>query len=329
MKMMLDIDMKGPGRKINYKDQIFLIGSCFTEHIGKRLQDLKFNMIQNPSGILFDPVSVTRNLESYISNRKYHKDDLFYLNELWQSWSHHSMFSGMDAAEVILRLNEAQQQAHDFLKNADWVIITLGSSFSYRLAQTGEPVANCHRAPAQYFGKHMLEISETTAALKGCMQQLFAFNSKVNVIFTISPVRHIRDGVVENNRSKARLIEAVHQVVNSSPRFHYFPAYELVIDVLRDYRFYDIDMVHPNYQATEFVFDKFTDTFVGEDCKQVMEDVKRIMTAYRHKPFQPDTQAHQNFLRSFLEKTQKLQLQYPHLDFSNEIKYFLKRGDKV
>ncbi|WP_207493525.1 GSCFA domain-containing protein [Aridibaculum aurantiacum] len=325
MKMMLDIDIKSPGRKINYSDKLMLVGSCFTEQIGKKLEDVKFCMKQNPSGILFDPVSVTTNLVNYIENKPYNKDDLFYLNELWQSWNHHSIFSGMDAAEVLMNINQAQQQAHEFLKDADWLIITLGSAFSYRLSESGVPVANCHRAPAQYFGKHLLTIEEIVTALDNCMHRLFHFNNKLQIIFTISPVRHIRDGVVENNRSKARLIEAVHHMVNKFDRLHYFPAYELVIDVLRDYRFYDVDLVHPNYPATEFVFQKFIASYIDEDSQAMMEEIKKIVTAYKHKPFQPGTEAHQNFLRSFLEKAKQFQLKYPHINLEEEIHYFSRR----
>jgi hypothetical protein len=325
MKMMLDINVKSPTTKITYNDQLVLIGSCFTEQIGKRLEELKFRMLQNPSGILFDPVSVSKNLINYIDNKRYTKEDLFYLNELWQSWSHHSMFSGLDAMEVLLNINKAHQQAHDFLKQANWLIITLGSSFSYQLTESGIPVANCHRAPAQLFDKHLLSIEETTNALQACIDKLFAFNKYVKVIFTISPVRHIRDGVVENNRSKARLIEAVHELVSNDERLHYFPSYELVIDVLRDYRFYDVDLVHPNYQATEFVFQKFTETFIDEDAQQLMEEIRKIVIAFRHKPFQPDTEAHQSFLRSFAQKAQQFQVKYPHVNLANEIMYFCKR----
>lgn len=325
MKMMLDLDIKSPAQKISYKDQLMLIGSCFTENIGNKLAGLKFRMLQNPSGILFDPVSVSRNLVSYIDNYKYGKGDLFYLNELWQSWSHHSVFSGMDATEVLLRINQSQETAHEFLENADWLIITLGSAFSYRLTDSGMPVANCHRAPAQMFGKHLLAIDEIITTLDTCIHRLFYFNKKLQVIFTISPVRHIRDGVVENNRSKARLIEAVHHMVNKFERLHYFPAYELVIDVLRDYRFYDIDLVHPNYTATEFVFQKFFDAYISDESKATAEEIKKIVTAYKHKPFQPNTEAHRSFLESHLQKAQQLSLRYPHINLDEEIKHFSLR----
>lgn len=325
MKLMLEVDITSPTEKITYSDKIFLIGSCFTEHIGRRLEELKFPIIQNPNGILFDPVSVTKSLNSYIDLTKYKQADLFYLNELWQSWNHHSVFSGMDAADVLLNINASQQKAYDHLKSATWLIITLGSSFSYQLTEGSQPVANCHRAPGQWFNKHLLSTEETVSAMTETIEKLQVFNPGLKIIFTISPVRHIRDGVIENNRSKARLIEAVHQLVEKYDQAYYFPAYELVIDILRDYRFYDVDLVHPNYAATEFVFEKFEQSFVDERARSFMEEIKKISNGYKHKPFQPETQLHQSFLKNTFEKVKALQEQLPQLDFSKELMYFSKR----
>lgn len=322
MNFMTDIQIKAPDQRIAYPEKIFLSGSCFTEHIGNRLAELKFPVLQNPNGILFDPISVCRSIISYIQNKQYKESDLFYLNELWQSWQHHSRFSGIDKELVLKNINASQQQAHLFLKEADWLIITLGSSFSYQLIETGEPVANCHRAPAQTFRKHLLGIDETVTALDNCIHQLFHFNKKIKILFTISPVRHLRDGVVENNRSKARLIEAVHHLVNKFDRLYYFPAYELVIDVLRDYRFYDIDLAHPNYAATEFVFEQFVHYFIDPHSQALMEEIKKIIIARKHKPFQPETQAHRDFLKTHLGKAKQFQEKYPLLDFKEEIAYF-------
>lgn len=327
MDFMVNIDIKSLPSPINYNDKILLIGSCFTEHIGNTLQELKFPVLQNPNGILFDPASVCKSLVRYIQNREYTEKDLFYLNEVWNSWEHHSRFSHPDAAACLQLMNEARQQAHDFLKEANWVIITLGSSFSYRLTEqaggkTGEGVANCHRAPAQWFNKHLLGIDETVTLLDNCYHQLKRFNPHLNILFTVSPVRHIRDGVVENNRSKARLIEAVHHMVNKFDGLHYFPAYELVIDVLRDYRFYDIDLVHPNYSATSFVLDKFAESCIDPASRQLMQEIKKIVIARKHKAFQPSTQAHQQFLATHLEKVKALQDRYPFLDLAKEAAYF-------
>ena len=330
MQFQLPIQIKSPGTRINYRDKILLTGSCFTEHIGNSLSELKFSVLQNPNGILFDPNSVCKSLLSYINNYKYNNDDLFQLNEVWNSWNHHSRFSHIDKGECLKGINESQQKANKFLKEADWLIITLGSSFNYLLKEEtsqnpplgGRGAANCHRAPSQWFNKYLLSIDETISLLDNAYHRLKQFNPKLKIIFTISPVRHIRDGVIENNRSKARLIEAVHHMVNKFPGLHYFPAYELVIDVLRDYRFYDIDMAHPNYPATEFVMEKFRENFIDEESQQLMDEIRKIVIARKHKAFQPETSAHKNFLKTNLEKVKELQSKYSFLDLKDETDYF-------
>lgn len=336
MEFQLPIRINNLPHPIGYAEKILLTGSCFTEHIGNHLREYKFDILQNPNGILFDPASVSSSIISYINNRQYTEDDLFLINELWHSWQHHSQFSHMDKEECLQGINESQRKAHFFLKEAKWLIITVGSSFSYRLSAEAPDalrpgagpetanVANCHRAPAQFFRKHLMTIEETIIALDTCLYQLFYFNPSIRVIFTVSPVRHIRDGVVENNRSKARLIEAIHHLVDKFDRLYYFPAYELVIDVLRDYRFYDLDMVHPNYQATSYVLEKFSRHFIREDAQRIMEELKNIIIARKHRAFQPGTQAHKKFLADHWQRTKELSVKYPFLDLGEEEEYFLK-----
>jgi len=330
MQFQLPIQLNKPSTLINYQDKIMLIGSCFTEHIGNALQDLKFSVLQNPNGILFGPDAVSKSLLSYIQNYQYQQDDLFLLNEVWNSWNHHSRFSDIDAESCLHLINTSQQTAHDFLKTADWLIITLGSSFSYQLTdladkakfKTGDSVANCHRAPSNWFHKTLQSTEEIIEMLSTCLAALRKFNPGIKIIFTVSPVRHIRDGVVANNRSKARLIEAVHQLTDTLENYYYFPAYELVIDVLRDYRFYDIDLVHPNYAATEFVLEHFTASCIDSVTQDLMEDVRKIVIAAKHKAFQPATKAHQQFLINHFEKATQLQKKHPFLNLKNEILYF-------
>lgn len=330
MELMLNIDLKKLVPPISYRDKVMLVGSCFTEHIGNALADLKFSVLQNPNGILFGPDAVCDSLLSYAEEKKYSSTDMFRLNEVWNSWKHHSRFSNINPAEAVRIINESQQAAYDFLKQADWLIITLGSSFTYRLTQIadttclkiGDTVANCHRAPANWFTKEMLNTEDIESMLEDCLKRLKNFNPKLKFIFTVSPVRHIRDGVVENNRSKARLIEAVHYIDAKFESAYYFPAYELVIDVLRDYRFYDIDLVHPNYPATEFVLERFAETCIDEEAQQLMQEIKKIVIARRHKAFQPETKAHQQFLAAHFEKVRSLQQKYPFLDFKEELVYF-------
>jgi len=184
MDFMVNIDLRKPPRQINYEDKILLIGSCFTEHIGNSLEELKFSVLQNPNGILFDPRSVSQSLVSYIENKQYNENDFFQLNEIWHSWRHHSRFSNTNLNEAVRIVNTSQQMAHQFLKQADWIIVTLGSSFSYQLTEqaanaggdqreAGAGVANCHRAPAQWFNKHLMTVDEIILNLDEALRQLF------------------------------------------------------------------------------------------------------------------------------------------------------------
>jgi hypothetical protein len=334
MDLMLDPPNSPLPNKINYRDPVLLIGSCFTEHIGSHLKDMKFPVCQNPHGILFDPHSVANTIVSIIHNREYQDADLFYFNEIWQSWQHHGIFSNSSKEKCLGQINVAASTAHKFLKNAKWLIITLGSSFSYRISESvpreyrsnalgpGGEVANCHRAPAQWFQKWLMKVEEINAVLDNALHQLFQFNPSVEVIFTVSPVRHIRDGVIDNNRSKSRLIEVVHNLAGKFSGIHYFPAYELVIDVLRDYRFYDLDLVHPNYLATSFVLEQFELNCIDEESRILMGELKKINQAKRHRPVRPETSAHVQFLKLQTEKIAQLKIKYPVLDLEEDLKYF-------
>ncbi|RYY62493.1 MAG: GSCFA domain-containing protein [Chitinophagaceae bacterium] len=342
MEFMTPIDLKQLPSPISYADKILLVGSCFTEHIGNSLKELKFDVMQNPNGILFDPASVCASLISYIENVPLTAKDFFELNEVWNSWAHHSRYSHISLDEAVHQANESRQRAHDFLKQADWIIVTLGSSFSYRLRQdqvsepvyTGDssgllPVANCHRAPATWFTKHLMEIGETITLLDTCYYRLRIFNPKIKILFTVSPVRHLRDGVVENNRSKARLIEAVHHMTGKFDHLFYFPAYELVIDILRDYRFYDTDFAHPNYAATGFVLEKFSESCIDPGSQKIMSEVRKLMIARKHRALQPATNAHRQFLLAHHEKAKELQAKFPFLDLAEEISYFKDAANEI
>lgn len=322
MQFSLSLDIPPLPRPLLYSDNILLIGSCFTEHISDRLQQHKFNVLSNPHGILFNPLSVADSLNSYLNNKQYHASDLFCLNELWNSWDHHTRFSNIDQAAALKSINESQTQASGFIHKADWVIITLGSSFQYYLRETNSPVANNHRAPAQWFEKKLLETTEIINALHATILKLKEANPYAQVLFTISPVRHIRDGVIENNRSKARLIEAVHNLCARHEKAHYFPAYELVIDILRDYRFYDVDMVHPNYMGTTHVWEQFVKSCISPAITEIMEQVQDINTARSHRSRFPETEAHKKFKTTYAAKALALMNKYPFLDLGEELKYF-------
>ena len=340
MDFRLNLEVKPFSTGIKHTDKILLTGSCFTEHIAKYLSEAKFKVLSNPNGILFNPSSIISSVISYIENKTYSKNDLFYFNESWNSWDHHSRFSNPDIQSTLDGINNSQLGAHEFLKTADWLIITLGSAFVYEWTnRTGELnypadrgssiVANCHKIAADKFKKRLLSVEETLAGLDEMIYRLSFFNPNLKIVFTISPVRHIRDGFIENNRSKALLIQCVHHLVEKFDKLFYFPAYELVIDDLRDYRFYAEDMVHPNYLATQYVWEKFITAGIDPSCYNLMKEIEKINIAYKHKAFNPSSMAHQQFLRTNLEKINSIKKEYPYLDFSEEIKHFSNSNSHV
>ncbi|MBL0146306.1 MAG: GSCFA domain-containing protein [Chitinophagaceae bacterium] len=320
MNFHLEFFPKPFDTKIVHQDKLFLIGSCFTENIGSKFKQHKFSVLENPNGILFNPVSIAKSITSYIENKQYNKNDLFYQNEIWNSWEHHTRFSDVDADVCLNRINQSQHLAHQFLKTADWVFLTLGSSFVYEL-ENKNVVANCHKVPTDKFNKKLLSVEEVLSVLDNVMHRIFIFNPNAKIIFTISPVRHLRDGFIENNRSKAVLIQAVHHLVNKFSKLYYFPAYELVIDDLRDYRFYAEDMVHPNYAATNYVWDKLTDCCIDETTLQLMKQINEINAAINHKSFNPTTAAHKKFIETTLAKVNNLKSLHQHLNFYEEENY--------
>ncbi|MEP6947964.1 MAG: GSCFA domain-containing protein [Ginsengibacter sp.] len=322
MELLLPFQVTPSPVKISYADKILFIGSCFTEEIGKQMQTLKFDVLQNPNGILYDPVSISSALVSYIDNKKYTEDDLFMLDEIWHSWQHHSVFSGMNKENVLRNISHSQFKAHGFLKTSSWLIITVGTSYNYQLKKSGERVANCHKAPQDFFEKKLLPVEEIIFNLSTAVSKVQFFNPQLKIIFTISPVRHVRDGVIENNRSKARLIEAIHSVREKMQNVFYFPAYELIIDVLRDYRYYKKDLVHPSDIALEFVFESFCNSFVDDAGKKLLEEIKMIVAAMNHKPFQRESVAHKKFMKAQMDKIRKIKSGLPSIDFSKEEKYF-------
>lgn len=306
---------------IQHQHHLMLIGSCFTENIGNKLKQYKFNVLENPHGIIFNPISIVQSVQAYISNKQYREADLFYQNESWNSWDHHSRFSHPDQQICLQGINASQQRAHDFLIKADWLFITVGSAFVYELSNKAV-VANCHKVPTDKFNKRLLSVEEVMAAFNGMLDALQQLNADLKIIFTISPVRHLRDGFVENNRSKSTLIQAVHALVDAREQLFYFPAYELVIDDLRDYRFYAEDMVHPNYAATNYVWEKFVPTCIEESTQKLMKEINIINAARSHKPFNPGSEQHKKFLQTNLARINQLNQQHPYIDFEEERVYF-------
>lgn len=328
MDFHVEFSPKHLSKKINHRHKLLLMGSCFTENIGDKLVAHKFPVLQNPNGILFNPVSVKEAIENYITDKVISESDLFYLNEGYHSWQHHSRFSDITKQDAVQKINASTNAAHLYLKETDVVIITLGSAWVYELtgkaanAKAGSVAANNHKAPADWFHRKLLSNLEVIDLLSETILQLQQFNPFIKIIFTISPVRHLREGFVENNRSKAALINAVHTATENLENVFYFPAYELVIDDLRDYRFFAEDMVHPNYAATNYVWEKFVAACIDEPTKELMKLINEINAAINHKPFNPTSEAHKKFKQINCSKIKDLKTKHPYLNFTKEEQYF-------
>jgi hypothetical protein len=321
MEFRKELDVRPLKEKISIRDEIMLTGSCFSENLGVKLIQNRFNAIYNPSGIMFNPISIADSLTSYITNRSYNHAMIFRNQEWWTSWDHHTRFTHADPDELLTMINNAQHAAHEFLRKTKWLIITLGSAWVYQL-EDGRVVANCHKVPTDKFRKKLLPFEEVLSKLDNVIHRLFLFNPGIRIMFTISPVRHLRDGFIENNRSKAVLIQAVHHLVDKFDKLYYFPSYELVIDDLRDYRFYSEDMVHPNYQATEYVWQKFLMACVDGSSLNVLAEINMINAAKAHKPFQPASEAHRHFRKKQFKALQRLKVEYPYIDWEGDIAFF-------
>lgn len=310
---------------INHTDRLMLTGSCFTEHIGRRLAAHKFANLTNPFGIVYNPASMMRGLERLLAeNQFFSEKELFENAGLWHSWEHHGMFSKPDKDETLAGINAAYSTAAAFLKKANRLLLTFGTADVYMLRDTGQIVANNHKMPAALFEQRRLSIPEIVEATAGVLQKLRSENPDFQAIVTVSPVRHLRNGFVENQRSKAILVLACAEICRHLPFAHYFPAYELLLDDLRDYRFYAADMVHPSEVAVDYIWNFFADTFFSEETKILNGRIGKITTAAGHRPFNPDTAEHRAFARAQLAAIEQLKREWPWLDFGVEEEQFQK-----
>lgn len=320
MEFRLAFDPPPFEKKITIHDKIIMVGSCFTEHIHGYFSNYKFSCIENPHGTLFNPISIFKSIQQYVDKTIIEEQQLFNHNGLWSHWDFHSRLSDSQLDLATDKMNAAIEKAHFFLKDANWLIITLGTSFVYE-NQAAEIVANCHKVPANSFKKRLLSIQEVEDSFQQLYKKVKSFNPSLNIIFTISPVRHLRDGFVENNRSKSILHHVVGNFINS-PDVFYFPSFELIIDDLRDYRFYAEDMVHPNYQATQYVWDKFSVACIEGKTRAFMKELNQLNSATKHKPIHPDSLEHVKFREKFRAITEGLRQRFPSLNWEKEIAHF-------
>ncbi|CAM1346080.1 GSCFA domain-containing protein [Tenacibaculum crassostreae] len=301
--------------QITYNSELLLLGSCFSENIGQKLSYYKFQSIQNPFGILFHPKAIELLITNSINKKEYSDTDVFFHNERWHSFEAHSQLSSPSKETLLNNLNNSITSTFKQLKNATHLIITLGTSWVYREIASDALVANCHKIPQKKFLKELLSIDEISESLEGINTLVKSINPTITIIHTVSPVRHLKDGFIENQQSKAHLLAAIHQVVEPRKNTHYFPSYEIMMDELRDYRFYSEDMIHPNKTAIDYIWKKFREVWFSEDTLKTMEEVETIQKGLAHKPFNPNSEAHQLFLKKLQQKKETLIKAFPFMSF--------------
>lgn len=300
---------------IDYNSKIISLGSCFAENIGTKLAYFKFQRSINPFGIIFNPVSIERLVYRAVYKIEFAEKDIFFHNEHWHCYEVHSELSNT-APELLLE--DLNKQLHHFraeLQEATYIILTYGTAWVYRLKASNEIVANCHKVPQNQFEKGILSVAILEQTIQNTIDLIKSINPEAKFIFTVSPVRHVKDGFVENQRSKSHLITALHSVLDNHSVANYFPSYEIMMDELRDYRFYEEDMLHPNKVAIRYIWERFCESALASSTAQVMKEVDQIQKGMAHRPFHSDTVSHRQFLQKLSEKMAQLKNQFPFMEF--------------
>jgi len=324
MSFFTEIQIPEFPSQMDYSKSMMLFGSCFSENIGQKLIDLKFAVDMNPFGILYNPESIANSLQILLKKRTFTEDDLFQDQGFWNSYFHHSRFSDVDQGAALEKINNRISSSHEFLKKADFLTITFGTAWVYELRKSGQVVSNCHKIPAGEFKRFRLGVFEITNVYRELLEQLWKFNPDLKVIFTVSPIRHWKDGAVENQLSKATLLLAIDQLIKGfgNQSCAYFPSYELMMDELRDYRFYAEDMLHISPVAIDYIFEQFSKVMISKESMDVSKKVMKVRKAYEHRPVNPATEEFKAFIQQNLLQIGQLTSQFPTLDFSLERTYF-------
>lgn len=300
---------------IDYNSKILSLGSCFAENMGEKFEYFKFQNTVNPFGIIFNPISIEKLIHRAINKIEFTENDIFFHNERWHCFEVHSDLSSSSSELLLVNLNKVLHSFRSQIQEATHLILTFGTSWVYRNKVSNEIVANCHKVAQNQFDKEILSVQTIEKAIQNTINLVKKINPNCNFIFTISPVRHIKDGFVENQRSKAHLITALHSSNFELPTSSYFPSYEILMDELRDYRFYADDMLHPSQTAIDYIWIKFFENYVDEKEFATMQQVCDIQKALHHKPFNPNSESHQKFLKNLNQKITTLASRYPNIQF--------------
>ena len=298
---------------ITYEDSIMTLGSCFAENIGRKMQDVCFETDINPFGVLYNPVSISNSIKLLIENKPFTDTDIFKSRDLWQSFSHSSLFSATSPERCLEKINERFWGAASFLERADFLLITFGTAWIYEERKSGSVVSNCHKLPASNFTRRRLTVDEMVADYSDLINDITTKYPRIKLIFSISPIRHWKDGAHENNISKSTLLLAIDELQQKFSEVHYFPAYEIQMDELRDYRFYASDMLHPSDVAVDYIWQRFSETYFDEVTTRIKKEFEQLLSDLSHRPLFPESDEYLKFQQHVQKKKSDFELKYPFL----------------
>lgn len=301
--------------RIAYNTPALFLGSCFTENIGNVMIDHKFPVLINPFGVLYNPSSVRQCLEILLDKRNFNETDLYHFNDQWLSFYHDTEYSNSDKELCLDKINSSLNQARNQLKEAKYLVVTLGTAWVYQFKETEKIVSNCHKIPAKEFNRYKLSVEDIFVQWAKLLNRLEDYNPNLNVIFTVSPLRHWKDGAVQNQLSKSTLILAINHIMKLFDNVEYFPAYEIMMDDLRDYRFYSDDMLHPSSVAIDYIWEQFKSTYFDDETNKILKEVNKVVQAEKHRPFNKDSEAFKKFTDNTQKKKQELKAKYPFIKF--------------
>ena len=303
--------------KIDHKQKVLFLGSCFTSNIGERFQYFGFSPKINPFGIVYNPISIFEHIERAIDQRLCNNSDFFLVDEVWKSFNFHSDISGTNLDILLKNVNSIISKTFAFLQQADLLFLTFGTSNGYKNKKTGNLVTNNHKIPLTEFEPYKIPVDEIVNAFYVFYKNLKKINNSVKIILTVSPVRHTRPGLIENSRSKARLLNAIENIVDHNQVF-YFPAYEILVDDLRDYRYYDTDLIHPNYSGIDYIWNYFGDAFFDNETLEINKKIDKIKTSFGHRPFYPETTSYKIFRENLNKEISDFNSKYPYINLELE-----------
>ena len=329
MDLRTTFEIKESGDKITYDHPVLFIGSCFAGGIGRQMMDGKMPVMVNPSGTVYNPVSVANTIDTITDGRKYAKDDLYNYNGIWLSFNHYTDFSSDNPEVTVDRINMAADRARKFLSAARFLFVTFGTARVYRWNKTGRIVSNCHKLPAPEFTNELLTVNSVVSLWEAELQKLGNLFPDLKVVFTISPVRHWKDGAHGNQISISVLMLAVEELLKHPSGPSYFPAYELIMDDLRDYRFYEEDMLHPSSLAIKYVWEKFSGCYLDSRSAELRNEIIKITRASGHRLTSQVESKRKEFAVAMLQRIRAIENKMATIDLSEEKLYFKKWAEGI